>query len=150
MKLFNVSEKGLKTLFSKKTILILIILIFLAGCTIQGKVIQSPSLEILSLKTDKDLYHSGEIINITADVSSPVNLDNVKVRFYGIYSRTYRLDKTETISPNQGENTITTAYTAPRCYGCSGISPGTYQISVDVVYNNQTLASSSKDIEIRQ
>jgi hypothetical protein len=132
----------------KRIILILMLLVFLSGCTMQGKYIHRPG--IASLETDKGLYHSGEIINITAGINSPINLENVKVRFYGIYSRVYRLDNTQTVNLSIGKNTASLEYKAPNCFGCSGIRPGTYQISADLIYGNDVLTTEKTDIEIRQ
>ena len=137
----------------KKTIILgLLILIFITGCGIQGNFIASsePSVELTSLNTDKELYHSGEMIHIAFNINSQTVLNNVSIRFYGIYSRIYRLDQTKIVDLIMGENTITLDYQAPRCYGCSGISPGTYQITADVIYNNEILTNNSISIEIRQ
>jgi hypothetical protein len=146
-----VDEKG----ETMKQILFLIALILIAGCTSVAQMQINepktvPSIEKINLKTDKDLYHSGEIIHIEAKISSEMALSNATVRFYGIYASRYRLDQTKTSDLTIGENIVILDFTAPRCYGCAGISPGTYQISVDVVYGNETLANVTKDIEIRQ
>lgn len=110
---------------------------------------QLQSLGGINLTTDKDLYHSNEIIKVTADIDSPVQLNNVSVRFYGIYSRRYRLDQTKIVDLNKGDNIITLDYQAPKCYGCAGIKPGTYKINADIIYNEETLTNTSVDIELR-
>lgn len=124
---------------------LLVLLLFVIGC----ETAQLLSVGEITLTTDKELYHSGEIIHITANVNSPIILDNATIRFYGIHSRRYRLDQTKTVDLHEGENTITLDYQAPRCYGCAGIKPGTYKISADCMHNGQTLANTSVDIEIR-
>ena len=133
---------------------LLILLIFIIGCeTAQLRApdeITPVSLAKINLATDKELYHSGEMMHITVNVNSPVSLNNVSVKFYGIHASKYRLDQTKIVDLHEGENIITLGYNAPRCYGCAGISPGTYQISADVIYNEETLATASVDIEIRQ
>ena len=139
----------------KKTIILgLLILIFITACGIQGNFLaepdSEPSIKIISLNTDKELYHSGEMIHITSNINSQTVLNNISVRFYGILSRIYRLDQTKIVDLNKGENTITLDYQAPRCYGCSGINPGTYQITADVIYDNEILTNNSINIEIRQ
>jgi len=131
-----------------KILLFFILVIFIFGCGIEGKIVLEPSS--VTLETDKDLYHSGELIKITSTINSPVELKDVKVGFYGIYSRRYRLDTIKTVNLVEGENKITLDYKAPSCYGCAGIKPGTYSINVDVVYSNQTLGTKTIDVEIRQ
>jgi len=125
---------------------LLILLFFVLGC----ETAQLSSVSEIDLTTDKEIYHSGEIIHITTLINSPVELTNTTIRFYGIYAERYRLDQTKSVDLNKGENNITLDYNAPKCYGCSGISPGTYKINTDVAYNGETLANSSIDIEIRQ
>ncbi len=124
----------------------LILLFFVVGCETAHLL----SIGEIILTTDKELYHSGEMIHIATDINSPMDLSNTTIRFYGIYSGRYRLDQTKIVDLNAGENVITLDYNAPSCYGCSGISPGVYQINVDVVYNEETLANASVDVEMRQ
>ena len=125
--------------------LLLILVIFLAGCNIVRT-----SEHITGLKTDKELYHSGEIIHMTYSIYSKVNLENVKVRFYGINATKYRLDQIKLVNITIGNNTINFDYVAPKCYGCAGIKPGMYNISAEVSYSNRTLTTVSKEIEIKQ
>lgn len=138
-----------------KRILFLVLVLFLIGCETQAQVqnsepIIAPSVDKINLKIDKDLYHSGENIHIDARIDSEMALNNVSVRFYGIYASRYRLDQTKKADLNVGENLVSLDYKAPACYGCAGIKPGTYKISADVIYGNETLVSSSVDVEIRQ
>lgn len=123
-------------------------LIFITGCAVEGlESLQQPSL---TLTTDKELYHSGEVMHISSHIVSSTALNNVSVRFYGIYAGRYRLDQNTVVDLNKGENDIEIDYNAPRCYGCSGIQPGTYSINVAVSYNGEVLANSSVNVEIRQ
>ena len=131
-----------------KKLIFLILIGFIAGCYTEAKF--NSSIKEVGLETDKDLYHSGEVMHISAYIDSPAAFKDVKVRFYGIYSGRYRLDTTKIVDFVSGKNTVSIDYNAPRCYGCAGIKPGTYQINVDVIYGNQTLGTSSVDIEIRQ
>lgn len=132
----------------------LILLIFIIGCeTIQLRApdeISSFSLDEINLATDKELYHSGEMMHIAFDINSPVAINNLSVRFYGIHAGNYRLDQTKIVNLTKGENTIRIDYNAPSCYGCAGISPGIYQISADVIYDEEILTNTSVDIEIQQ
>jgi hypothetical protein len=109
----------------------------------------NPEVEA-SLSTDKGLYHSNELMDITVTVDSSSSLRDVDVRVYGINSRYYRLDKTEKKDLDVGLNTIKFSYKTPPCTGCAGISPGTYQVSVDLIYNGNVLATATNDVEIRQ
>ncbi len=105
---------------------------------------------MISLSTDKETYHSNEHMDIAVTIDSPAILRGVGVRVYGIKARTDRLDKTEKINLTIGVNTITFSYKTPRCTGCAGIRPGTYQINVDLIYNNDFIARATKNVDIRQ
>jgi len=138
----------IKVVFMK--IYLLILLVFLIGCKTEGLATQIVSIDSISVATDKPLYHSGEMIHITADINSPLELDGADIRFYGIYAKRNRLDQNKIVDLVQGMNQVVLDYEAPSCYGCSGIKPGSYQISVDVVYESEVLATGSIFIEIRQ
>lgn len=127
-----------------KKIIIFLFLLFVIGCTTEF------ITSSITLTTDKNLYHSNEVMKITANINSPVELNNATIRFYGIYASRYRLDKTKTVNLQKGQNIVTLEYNAPSCFGCSGIKPGTYKINADIIHNKETLANSSVDIEIRQ
>ena len=127
---------------------LVILLLLLVGCEITQ--INSPVLDTMRITTDKELYHSGEIIHITANINSPMELNNITIRFYGIHASRYRLDQTKIVNLYKGNNNITLDYNAPRCYGCAGINPGTYEICTDVIYNGKSLANATINVEIRQ
>ena len=137
-----------------KKIIFLVLVLFILGCEIEDVDVNEPitiaSIDSVSLSLDKDLYHSGEIIHMGATINSEVALENVSIRFYGIEASRYRLDITEITDLKLGENTVVFDYKAPSCYGCAGIRPGTYQISADVIYDEEVLSTSTVDIEIRQ
>ncbi len=108
------------------------------------------SISSISLSTDKELYHSGEKIHLNCDFLSDQPIENADLKFYGIYSTKYRLNKKMIINISEGENSFSLEYHAPSCYGCTGIKPGTYKVNADIIYNSKTIANSSKNIEIRQ
>jgi len=137
-----------------KKILLFLVLIFVIGCQVEGNLVSEPatvpSVDSVSLMLDKDLYHSGEIIHIDANVNSEMVLNNVTVRFYGIHASRYRLDNSQIVDLDVGDNKVVLDYKAPPCYGCAGIKPGTYYIKADVIYQEEVLGTASVDIEIRQ
>lgn len=129
--------------------ILLVLLILALGCERAQLESLENSAYSMGASADKELYHSGETITLNAFVESPFDI-NATLRFYGIYVNRYRLDLTKTVSLNKGENNISFQYKAPNCYGCAGISPGTYEIKADLSYNGEVLAADSLDIEIRQ
>ncbi|MBD3248905.1 hypothetical protein GF336_02560 [Candidatus Woesearchaeota archaeon] len=127
----------------------LIFLFFLPiGCTDVELV--NPDISSITLSTDKNLYHSDELMNITASIQSNIESENLILRIYGIYSGRNRLDSSKTINLKKGMNMESIQYKTPRCTGCAGIRPGTYQINAQLKYNNTLIANASKDIDIAQ
>ncbi len=104
-------------------------------------------LEIKSLITDKELYHSNEKMNITLDLYASEDAE-VDIKIFGIKDRrnNHRLNKVEKRNLTSGINTISYSYTTPSCYGCAGINPGTKQITALVSCENVT---DNKTIEIQ-
>lgn len=121
------------------------------GCKI-GKCIDNKCVEMgIEISTDKELYRSKQVANITVNTNSSEEIKNATLKLYGIHARgKYYLNKTMNMDLAAGQNTENISYNLPSCTGCSGIKPGTYKIQCDIIYNNEVLATITKDIEIRQ
>ena len=131
-----------------RNIILMLALIFLIGC--KAEAIETSAINSITLDTDKDIYHSNEIIHLTSKINSQTELNSAEIRFYGIDAGGYRLDHTITQNLNKGDNIITFDYQAPRCYGCAGIKPGTYEITAIISYNHDILATTAVNTELRQ
>ncbi len=132
-----------------KKILFILSLLFLMGC--ESRTIgPTGSAYGMQLSTDKNVYHSNEIMNITIDIQSNTDTKNMTLRIYGIYSGKNRLERTKTITLKKGANTESITYKTPRCTGCAGIRPGTYKVNAQLKYNNTLLVNTSNDIDIAQ
>ena len=143
----------------KKEILFLVFLVFLAGCTIEeGEINQINNDEkdienfqlTVNMSTDKELYHSNEAMKIIVGIQSSDDLKEAQLRTYGIYAARYRMDQNKIINLTKGDNEIIIDYTTPKCTGCAGIAPGTYQIFAELGYEGIIIGNSTKNIEIRQ
>ncbi len=71
-----------------KRLLFLIVLfvglIFISGCTMEGREIK---VSLNNLYADKEVYHSAEVMNLTAIIYSDSDLENVGVKAKGINGR---------------------------------------------------------------
>lgn len=138
------------------TVILLTCVLLTTGCTteIPEQTTTSTTLQQLQVETNlllnREIFHSNELMNITVLIQSSTDLENAYLRVYGIKSRTYRLEKTQTINLSEGLNAITVPYRTPRCTGCAGISPGGYEITADLIYENKTISSSTITVQIRQ
>lgn len=155
----------------KQIIFVLIIVLFLAGCeetslnqqTIDVRAeeeimekteqitVENTEPEIsIALSTDKELYHSNEIMKVTVDIECNIQVRNATLRVYGIHASRYRLDKNQAVNLEPGNNTVVIDYKTPSCNRCSGIRPGTYEVSAELSYGGIGAAKATKNIEIQQ
>jgi hypothetical protein len=129
-----------------KKILFLIVLgmmelVFISGCTEQ-----SSTFSLKNISTDKEVYYSSDVMNLTIMIYSNADLENVTVVASGINGR---FDAEKVLNLKKGSNEISFAYTLPRCNVCGGISAGNYTLSCSVTYKNTTVIDS-KMINIQQ
>jgi len=105
----------------------------------------------INISTDKELYKSKEIANITVTMESSYELNNATLKLYGIHARgKYYLNTANVVNLTSGINVKNIMYNLPSCTGCAGISPGAYAIYAEIMYNSSVISNSTKNIEIRQ
>jgi outer membrane lipoprotein-sorting protein len=129
------------------TALVLAASVLSAGCT------SSPAgATITAVTTDKDLYHSNEVMNITISVMTSGNLDNTTVRIEGINDRHGRMRLSHEIPANlsTGAATFMYDYQLPSCSSCAGLDPGTYQVNITLVQNGVVISNMSRSVQIEQ
>jgi hypothetical protein len=103
-------------------------------------------ISVLNLSTDKEIYHSAEVMNLSVLVGCGSDLDNVQVTAKGINGR---MNLKKTLNLSAGETWVSFAYTLPRCNVCGGIREGSYGLDSEVSYGNITVKNSTS-VEIRQ
>lgn len=116
-------------------------LIFISGCTEQTKV-----FSLKNISTDKAVYHSSDVTNLSIVIYSDSNLENVTVMTNGINGR---LNTERVLNLKKGVNEVSFTYTLPRCNVCGGIRAGDYNLSCTVTYKNITVENSTM-INIQQ
>ncbi|MBN1503167.1 hypothetical protein JW930_06490 [Candidatus Woesearchaeota archaeon] len=141
----------------KSGLLLIFALVLFSSCTYKQQDNIHPVINghkegvALMIATDKTLYHSNELINITISAISTQPLDNATFILRGIYSGYWRLDQTFllTLEPDKMEK-INVLYTTPACNRCSGISEGAYDINAELVKDSIVLANYTISVEIKQ
>jgi len=137
----------------KKLLLTFILVLFLAGCqetkeatytTEQGSAVG------VSLSTEKELYHSNEMMKIHVDMLASNFINGAELRVYGIYAGSYRLDYKRSVDLEKGSNEADIEYRTPSCNTCSGIKAGNYDIIAELTKNGNIIGKSTKRIEIQQ
>jgi maltose-binding protein MalE len=108
--------------------------------------------EIASVTTDKDLYHSSEVMKMTIAVSSSGNMDNTTVRIDGIrdtYNRT-RLSHEIHANLTSGQIIFTYDFELPSCSRCAGLPEGSYPFNVTLVHDNVVISNMTGSVQIAQ
>jgi len=139
-------------LFMRLDILpIAIIMVIIAACVVPG-CLGPGTAHITSVTTDKDLYHSKEIMNITVLASSQGDMSNTTLRLRGIQDRhgDFQLDLESPVNLSPGLNTLVYDHQLPSCSSCSGLSAGTYQIEVELIHNGMVISNMTHSIQLEQ
>jgi hypothetical protein len=102
------------------------------------------------MTSDKSVYYSNQMMTFTVSVNSSDDLSYAKVSLQGIMAGYYRIDENNTVNLSRGVNTLSFQYRAPKCYGCSGIRPGKYNVSVGLVYYGTSIGKDMVKIELKQ
>lgn len=102
-----------------------------------------PSVDV-EITTDKEIYHSGDRMNITVSLESSKGVDNVDINIEGIKSNRgiYKISRSMNKNLTAGENNISFEYITPSCGPCSGINKGAYFINTTVSYGEDITNSS--------
>jgi len=123
----------------------LVMLSAFAGAGMQNAFAFSPSaddaMKIVSLSTDKDIYHSNDEMAIVLSVYSPESISDVLVEVSGVKSRrgVYFVSLSNKTNLIAGENEMTFIKKLPSCSPCAGIGVGTYFINVSVAYGDEVV-----------
>jgi len=110
------------------------------------------SADILSVSTDKDLYHSNEVMHISVDVTSSGKIENTTLQIVGIEDRygDIRLNYTMSANLSPGNNDYIYDYQLPACSHCAGLDPGDYQFNVTLERNGMIIDNANHTIRIEQ
>lgn len=136
----------------KEIFLIVVLFNFFNFCCIEnsGNLNAEENLT-LSIVTDKESYHPKEKMNISVKINSSIFIEDVNLRVYGIYAKgNYKIDSTKNVVLYPGKREVLFEFITPECYGCSGISPGIYNISVELIRAREILKRDTKNLRIEQ
>jgi hypothetical protein len=135
----------------RRDILIISLIGVIIACVVPG-CLGTGSTTITSITTDKDLYHSKEVMNITVLVSSQGDMSNTSMVLRGIQDRhgNFQLDREIPVDLSPGPNTLFYDHRLPSCSSCSGLSEGTYQIDVALIHNGIVISNMTHSIQLEQ
>ena len=112
---------------------------------------ESPHLN-LNLSADKEIYHSSDEMGLETSIETYTKLENITIKVYGIKDRrgNYRVSGERTVNINPPGTSETFAFRMPSCYGCAGVSPGDYDIILEVVQNGEVIGNFSKTVKLEK
>ncbi len=105
---------------------------------------------LFDLSLDRDVYHSGD--GMEMNVSVPPEGANITLRVRGVKDSRdrFRISEEREITPSQEGRIVTLRFRLPSCYGCAGISPGNYSVSCEISEGETVLHNATKTIELRK
>jgi len=132
-------------------LIVSVIVVILAACSIPG-CLGPGSASIRSVTTDKDLYHSKEVMNITVLVNTPGDMSNTTLKFRGLQDRygDFQIEKEIPVNLSSGLNILVYEHRLPSCSSCSGLSEATYQIEVELIHDGTIISNMSHSIQLKQ
>ena len=104
----------------------------------------------LSLSTDTEVYHSGEMMEARVAVACNKDLDSAIVRLYGVKDsrKTSKINEQEIVEIKAPGDEVVFLATMPRCYGCASVSPGDHELTAEVIYGSEVISSTTKTITL--
>ena len=108
--------------------------------------------EITSVSTDRDLYHSNEVMHITIGVNAAGNMGNSTLDINGITDRNGNIRLTHEMEAqlSPGPAILTYDYQLPPCSHCAGLDPGMYEFNVTLVQDGVELSRMAHSVDIEQ
>jgi len=134
----------------------IVILVFVSGCIQNfnfrlGSESQIEPQFNVSFSTDKYVYHSGEILTMNISTINGEKYDNVTIKIYGIKDSrgNFRIYYEKNISLKD-KPYMNITFQMPSCYGCAGVSPGNYEVNLQILYNGNVIGSYNKTITLER
>lgn len=125
--------------------------IIIAGCSVPG-CLDTGGAGITSVTTDKDLYHSHEVMKITVDLSSDGKPGNATLRLRGIKDDEghFQLNQDIPVTLSPGTNTQVYEHQLPHCSSCSGLMEGTYTVDASLIVNGNVVSTVNHSFQLKQ
>jgi len=134
-------------------ILIVVVVIIAAAALAAIPLLFGPAhAEITSVSTDRDLYHSNEVMHIVIGVNSAGNIGNTSLNINGIIDRNGNTRLTHEIAAplSPGPTVLTYDYQLPPCSHCAGLDPGMYEFNVTLVHDGVEISRMAHSVDIEQ
>jgi hypothetical protein len=130
-------------------LVVILIAVSAMACT---SLFKPASAEVTSVTTDRDLYHSNDVMMMKILVNSTGFTTDTSLKIEGIkdtYGQT-RLSHIMNANLTPGPNLFLYDYHLPTCSKCSGLDPGNYPIDVTLEKNGTVISNLSITVHLEQ
>ncbi len=119
---------------------------------LEGNYIRPPEIPklTLNLSGNKEVYHSSEEMELTTTIESATGIENLTIKVYGIKDRigNYRVSREKIMNVEPPGTSETFKFRMPSCYGCAGISPGEYGITLETIKDGEIIGNHSLTVKL--
>jgi hypothetical protein len=107
---------------------------------------------LLNLSSDREVYHSSEEMSLNATIRTPAETENLTIRIYGVKDKggNFRINEERSVSVEPPGANEVFSFRMPSCYGCAGVSPGEYEIMMEVLRNGTIIGNCSKTVRLEK
>ena len=132
--------------------LVVVVILIAASAMVLSSVFKPASAKVYSVTTDKDLYHSNDVMMMKILVNSTGFTTDTSLKIEGI-TDTYGQVRLSHIMPanlTPGPNIFLYDYHLPSCSKCSGLDPGNYPINITLERNGTVISNISIAVNLEQ
>lgn len=131
---------------------LVLVLVAVAGMIIYPLYFGPAGASITSISTDKDLYHSKEVMKIVISLGVQGEMGNATLQLQGMQDKHggYQLMHEIPVTLSPGPHTIMYDHHLPACSSCSGLAAGTYLIDAYLMQNGIVISNLSHSIRLEQ
>jgi len=106
----------------------------------------------MNLASDKEIYRSSEEMRLNAIAGPSESNENVTLKIYGIRDGRGNLRVSEERNATMGLDGLNEIFVfrMPSCYGCAGVSPGEYDIVMEIWKNGELVGNCSKTVTLEK
>ncbi|MDH7592855.1 MAG: hypothetical protein QHG99_00655 [Methanomicrobiales archaeon] len=130
--------------------LLLLVMAGIAGALLLMDAGSEGHVSIGRFSTDREIYQSGEEMEIRVTILSPRRMENLVLKIEGIVDLRGipRCRIEESVTLNEGSQTFAYRYELPECSVCAGLPPGDYRLNATLSEGERVLSSVGRRIRL--
>ncbi len=132
--------------------LVIVVILIIASAVVLSSLFRPARANVFSVTTDKDLYHSNDVMMMKILVNSTGFTTDTSLKIEGItdtFGQT-RLSHAMRANLTPGANIFLYDYHLPTCSKCSGLDPGTYPLNITLEKNGTVVSNMTITVNLEQ